>query len=166
MKEGQWEISFAYRYQFSNRHFEGDHEQKQRIHGHNDVRNRQNIWDVSLTRAVSNRTTISVSIPLVFNERSQRNNAVNRRIYTHASGIGDIIITPRYWVCDPAGNPKGNMQLSASASSCRPGSPMPRIRSSTTPGTGSCARSINRSNPATADSDSCSMSSGSTISAK
>ena len=64
----------TYKFQWSDRHFVGSHEDKEREAEHSQVKNRIQVFDMSLTYALSKRWTFSASLPYQILERSQRNN--------------------------------------------------------------------------------------------
>jgi hypothetical protein len=110
--EGHWQTNLGFRYLYSDRHFVGDDEQEQREEEGSQVKNTVYTFDLGLTYGITDRTSISVSLPYQIADRSQLISGLEpERNVTSARGIGDLIITGRRWMIDPACNPSGNFQL-------------------------------------------------------
>jgi hypothetical protein len=114
---GTWTAAVGYRWQKSDRHFTGEHEDVERLQQGTEVINDINLVDISLSYAFSKRVTGTLTIPLQFATRSQllRSNDVNRtplmRYETEASGLGDIRFLVTSWLLDPDHNKKQNISL-------------------------------------------------------
>lgn len=111
LTEDQWQFGLTYKFQWSDRHFTGSHEDKEREDEHSQVKNRIQIFDFSLTYALSKRWTMSASLPYQILERSQLNRDFDDRVHTQARGIGDLVIIWRRWMLDPETNPDQNISL-------------------------------------------------------
>ncbi|GJM08287.1 MAG: hypothetical protein DHS20C11_05630 [Lysobacteraceae bacterium] len=100
---GDWELTVAYRYLYSDRHFRGDHEEVERQREGTDVRNTVNTLDFTLTRWFGERWRISASLPYVDNSRSSlyEHDRVNRYTTT-SSGVGDLRLMAYRDVWEPA----------------------------------------------------------------
>jgi len=106
---GYWLINSNSRYYKSFRHYVGKDEQKERIELHNNVINKVYTQDITLTRVLDNRWSLSFDLPFADNSRSQVNNG--KRFSTHSFGIGDIHLSGYYWLFNPAKATKGNIQV-------------------------------------------------------
>ncbi len=115
MKTGDWQSAVAFRYQYSDRHFTGHREEPDRQEEGSEVKNTYYLFDFAISRAISNRSTITASLPFVIAERSQLSNAnpddPGERNETGAEGIGDFTMTARRWMLKPETHPTGNYQL-------------------------------------------------------
>ncbi|MBI4585724.1 MAG: hypothetical protein HY717_17060 [Planctomycetes bacterium] len=111
----EFQFSFGYRWQYSDRHFTGDHEDKNRRHEHSEVINDINLLDFNLSFALTERFSASVNLPVLIAERSQaiRNPAPTPgflgRNETHAQGIGDFSLLGSFWIFEPAAHPDQNI---------------------------------------------------------
>ena len=101
---GKWQFAAGYRWQKSDRHFRGIHEEPNRQAEGSEVINRIHLVDFTGTYAFTEKTNVTLSIPVVTSDRSQaiRNSSreVVGRFSTQASGIGDISIVARRWLFD------------------------------------------------------------------
>ncbi|HKY33036.1 MAG TPA: hypothetical protein VJV23_10895 [Candidatus Polarisedimenticolia bacterium] len=120
---GTWSTSFSWRYQESDRHFSGHHEEWHRQAEGSEVINQIHIAELGVTRTFTDRFSISLGIPYFLAQRSQAlrdpslpdnqfgNDPVVQRTETHAQGLGDITVIPRWWVFDPPKHPDYNLAL-------------------------------------------------------
>lgn len=110
-----WEASLSWRYQKSDRHFRGSHEEKERQAEHSEVINTMHIVDLTLTRHLGPRWSASLSLPYLMAERSNpirnEDDETIARSISQARGVSDIVIGGRRWMLDPASHPKTNLQL-------------------------------------------------------
>ena len=102
----RWQVSTSWRYQKSDRHFRGTHEEPNRQAEGSEVINHVNLMEIGIRYNVSDRTSISVGIPFLMAERSSPirdadRNVVDRSV-THANGLSDITVTGRRLLWDPA----------------------------------------------------------------
>jgi hypothetical protein len=115
----KWQFNANYRYFKSFRHFKGKDEQKQRLVNHDDVRNFSHSLDLSITRKLNNRWSVSMNMPLLANRRSSLYEhglvngvyVVKERRNTHSYGLGDMRLSAYYWLLNPAKSMNGNIQL-------------------------------------------------------
>jgi len=105
-----WLINSNSRYYKSFRHFVGKQEQFQRTEMHNNVINKVYTQDISLSRVLNNRWSLSLDIPMADNSRSQVQSALGKRFSTHSFGVGDIRFSGYYWLFNPATSKNGNIQ--------------------------------------------------------
>src|SRR4051794_14165592 len=68
--EGQWLFTTNYRYFKSFRHFKGTEEEKERVEQGTEVINYSHALDLTLTRLINARWSITVDLPLLANSRS------------------------------------------------------------------------------------------------
>jgi hypothetical protein len=114
LPKGHWQVDLGFRYQRSDRHFIGIVEQGQRLTEQSEVINWIYLADLSATYALSNRTTVSLSLPFLFADRSQPirvNGVVASRYTTTTRNVGDMTLTARRWMFDPEAHPSQNVSL-------------------------------------------------------
>jgi hypothetical protein len=110
--QDKWQLNVGYRYFHSFRHFVGKVEQKERVKEHTEVINDVGTMDLSVSRNLNNRLSLTVGFPVLANTRSQRARFGDRERYqTHSFGIGDAHISLYRWMLDPTKVHKGNFQL-------------------------------------------------------
>lgn len=102
----RWQVSVSWRYQRSDRHFRGIHEEENRAAEHSEVINHLNLAEIGIRYNFSDRTSLTVGVPYVMAERSSpmrdENRVVVDRSITHANGLSDITVTGRRLLWDPA----------------------------------------------------------------
>lgn len=104
---GEWQVSLSSRNLVSNDHYSGTEEQVQRQRLANFVTNRQNLAELSITRALTSRLSVTVGVPFVSSSwanRDPRSPAPGPRveIEQNGRGIGDVSVSGRYWLLDTA----------------------------------------------------------------
>lgn len=102
---GEWYLSLSLRNLVSNDHYAGGEEQLQRQTLQSYVTNRQNLVDITVSRAMTERLTLTVGIPYVNSSWANRDPrfplpAVRREIEQNGRGLGDISVSGRYWLFD------------------------------------------------------------------
>ncbi|HEX2253994.1 MAG TPA: hypothetical protein VHQ65_12060 [Thermoanaerobaculia bacterium] len=106
-------MSVSWRHQKSDRHFRGSHEEKNRAAEESEVINDLNLAEIGIRYNFSPRTSLTVGIPYLMAERSSPIRDADRvvvdRSITHANGLGDITVTGRRMLWDPATEPRGNV---------------------------------------------------------
>jgi len=105
-EQGDWQVNLSSRNLVSNDHYSGTVEQVQRQELQNYVNNRQNLFDVSVTRVVTRRLSVSLGLPFVNSSWALRDPAYpfpapRQEIPQHGRGIGDITVTSRAWIFNP-----------------------------------------------------------------
>jgi hypothetical protein len=107
-----WQLNTGYRYFKSFRHFRGKEEQKERLVAETEVINWQSTLDISVVRQLNQRWSVSVGLPLIYNDRSSlyEHGRTERHVSTAAS-VGDMRVQANRWMLDPAKSSKGNIQL-------------------------------------------------------
>ena len=110
-----WQISSAYRFQHSDRHFRGTHEEANRQAEHSEVINDVHLFDIGITYAINPRYSVSLSVPIMDMNRSQPLRDANRNIVdrfsTQSGGIGDMVLAGRAWVFQPETHPNQNVSV-------------------------------------------------------
>lgn len=110
LSPGEWQVSGTYQYFKSFRHFRGDIEEHERIENGTQVENLSHSVDFSLTTAISNRFALTLSVPLLYYDRSSLyehyGNSINTnpdqlRFHTSAMGLGDTRVIGSYWLMNP-----------------------------------------------------------------
>ncbi len=110
---GDVHLTASYRTLKSDDHYSGivyqDHRREQVTY----VVNRQRILDLNATWAVTRRFSLSGSVPLVDASWSIPTPVAppGDRAQQDATGIGDIILSGRWWVLDPDHHPSGNAAI-------------------------------------------------------
>jgi hypothetical protein len=114
-KPSSFQASFAYRQFKSNKHFVGGKEQKHRQREGSEVINNSRFMDFGLTYFIDDRWSATLTIPLVFHDRSQVVRDASRNIldryHTQSAGMGDMRIVGNHWMLDPQLSEKGNILL-------------------------------------------------------
>lgn len=111
---GQWQVSLSYRGLESDTHYSGTERQFEREEQENYVINRQMLMDLGITYTVSSRLALSLGIPYVDASWSiplPVRPDPGPRSQQDASGLGDVSLTGRYWLADPAEASEGNVSL-------------------------------------------------------
>jgi hypothetical protein len=114
MKPGEWQLNLSARNLVSNDHYNGTVEQVQRQELQNYVENRQNLFDIGLTRVMTRRLSLSIGVPFVNSSWASRDPAypfpqARREVPQHGRGIGDITVTSRMWLFYPPTHPNWNV---------------------------------------------------------
>jgi hypothetical protein len=115
---GEWQISLSSRNLVSNDHYNGTEEQVQRQVLQNYVTNRQNLFDINITRVLTRRVSLSIGVPFVNSSWASRDPASpppgpRHEIPQHGRGIGDISVTSRAWIFNPGTHPDWNVAAGA-----------------------------------------------------
>jgi hypothetical protein len=112
--KGDWSVTFAWRYQKSDRHYVGDEYQAIRDELGTQVINHVNLADLTIRYQASKRTELSLGMPYFMGTRSQTVRDPTgelQRFQTAARGLSDIMFTSHRWMFDPDLHPGGNLQL-------------------------------------------------------
>jgi hypothetical protein len=108
----KWIFNTNYRYFKSFRHYRGSQEQKDRVEQNTEVINHVHAFDLSLTRVLNERWSLSVGLPIISNGRSSLYEHGNKqRHLTHSFGIGDMRVAVYRWLLNPSKFHNGNIQL-------------------------------------------------------
>lgn len=113
--EQKWQVSISWRYQRSDRHFRGTHEETNRTAEHSEVINTIHLAELGITYNFNPQTSLSVGIPYLLAERSHPIRDENRdtvdRSVLNSTGLSDITIVGRRLLWDPALPRRGNLSL-------------------------------------------------------
>ncbi len=117
-QQGEWLAGANFRYFKSYKHFRGTHQEKERVANGTEVVNHSYFLDVSVTHSFTNRLYGSVTIPVVYHERSSMYehggnppNGLGERHNTYAYGLADIRVGAGYWLLNPVKHTKGNLAV-------------------------------------------------------
>lgn len=118
LQPNSWEATLGYRWLYSDRHFKGREEQKERQALGTDVRNDSHFIDTTIAYGISKRTSVSLTLPFVSSQRSSlyEHGAVDaagnqERHEMSASGLADVRLTTTTWLFDPEAHHSGNIAL-------------------------------------------------------
>jgi hypothetical protein len=111
---GDWQLNLSSRNLISNDHYNGTAEQHERQTRQNYITNRQNLFDVGLTRMLTPRVSVSVGVPFVYSAWAFRNPISplpGPRVEEPqwGRGLGDISATGRAWIFKPSTHPNWNV---------------------------------------------------------
>lgn len=112
LEAGDWLGSVAYRWMRSDRHFRGDREEPDRQENGTEVINDIHSFDLTATYALSQRFSLSFTLPFVDADRSSlyEHDRTNRH-NMHAGGLGDLRLLGTAWLLDPNQHTKQNIAL-------------------------------------------------------
>jgi hypothetical protein len=113
---GTWQAAFGYRWFRSHRHFVGSVEQNgvppaERDRSGNEVINHTHIPDLTLSRGLTNRLSLTADLPILIARRKNPPNATRPLWRTDSHGIGDLNVMGRYWVGNPASPAPQNLSI-------------------------------------------------------
>jgi hypothetical protein len=115
--DSQWEGSFGYRWLHSDRHFTGDHEDRNRIGAGNQVVNDSHYFDIDVAYHITPRYSLNVGVPFSEFDRSQTIDlnttpgaaSTLTRYHNGSGGLGDIRIGGDMWIFDNTSPRKWNV---------------------------------------------------------
>lgn len=116
-KDSGVQVTLAYRYFQSDRHFSGKEEHKNRKQEGSEVINTSRFVDLSIAYNINDRYNLGVTLPFAYHDRSQvvRANDPQRtilqRFHTQSTGIADAQVIATRWMIDPQSASKGNWTL-------------------------------------------------------
>lgn len=113
-RPGEWQINASLRNLVSNDHYNGTVEQTQRQVNENYITNRQNLFDISVTRVLTRRVSVTLGVPFVYSAWAFRDPASplpGPRVESPqwGRGLGDISVTSRAWIFNPSTHPDWNV---------------------------------------------------------
>nr|CAA9250842.1 hypothetical protein AVDCRST_MAG63-1914 [uncultured Armatimonadetes bacterium] len=114
LEPGQWQWGMNFRSLDSRRHFKGKEQQVEREELNTYVINRQNIWDLSASYAVTRRLNLTASVPFINGSWELPipvRPTPGPREGQHSHGMGDITLGGRWWVRDPLHAKGSNVAL-------------------------------------------------------
>jgi hypothetical protein len=106
--DGQYETALTYRSYEAHRHF---YDRNMEQVPANAPRVKRTIIDASITRIFSEQTSLTLSIPYQTGVFDRGPVPPNTGSADHASGLGDVALTLRRWMFDPATHAKYNLRL-------------------------------------------------------
>jgi hypothetical protein len=113
--EQKWQVSITWRYQKSDKHFRGTHEETIRTAEHSEVINTIHLADLGIRYNFNPQTSLSVSVPYLIAERSHPIRDENRvtvdRSVLNSQGLSDVVVTARRLLWDPTVPHRGNLSL-------------------------------------------------------
>lgn len=111
----RWQVSMSWRYQRSDRHFRGSHEEPNRRAEGSEVINTINLAEVGIRYNPNELWSFSLGVPYFSADRSSPIRDANRvvidRSVTEADGLGDITLTARRLFWKPTEHPNSNISL-------------------------------------------------------
>ncbi len=115
LERSAWRGGVTWRYQRSFRHFVGAEEQHEREEEESQVINTIHLADLWFQYGMTDRMSLTVSIPYLMAERSlpirdENRHVIGRSIMT-ARGLSDITVVARRWMKDPIACKDWNVQL-------------------------------------------------------
>ena len=114
----RWVGSVSYRWLYSDRHFTEDSEQPERQELGTEVINDVHSVDVSATYGISDRWSVTFTLPFSYADRSSiyehaatfaEFSDTSRRSTMHAGGLGDVRLVTDYWLFDTHKHMDGNI---------------------------------------------------------
>jgi len=111
--KGELQIDLAFRGLHSDDHYNGTVYQSHRKELGNYVVNNQRILDLSATYSLTRRLALSASVPYVDASWSIPSpvNPPGERREQNASGIGDVVLSGRFWLMNPDKHPSANISV-------------------------------------------------------
>lgn len=113
----KWQLNLNNRYFKSYKHFVGKEEQEHRVDSGTQVINHSYSLDITLTRKLTSRWSLAVTVPVISNVRSSlyehygnSSKNPNARRKTTSFGIGDARVSAYRWLLDSSRSKKGNIQ--------------------------------------------------------
>jgi hypothetical protein len=112
----RFSFTSSWRYSKSDRHYVGRHYQRQRDEEGSQVINRVSTEDFNFKWNINDRWNLGASLPYQRATRSSGlRDPVTRKIVARSDyrsdGIGDMVITARHWILNPATHRTGNLQI-------------------------------------------------------
>jgi hypothetical protein len=111
----RWQVSMNWRYQRSDRHFRGPHEEANRQAEGSEVINTINLAEIGIRYSPNELWSFSLGVPYFSAERSSPIRDANRivvdRSVTEAHALGDITLSARRLLWKPQERPNSNIAL-------------------------------------------------------
>ena len=110
LRPHEWQAGLAMRRVATNRFFVGTAENEAAAPGGQPLRLRLNSADVSISYGLSERTALSLTVPLFYGTGSNFNpDGVRHQVST--SGVGDVNALATLWLAAPSQHSTGNVQV-------------------------------------------------------
>jgi hypothetical protein len=115
-QDQEWELTFAWRYGRSDRHFVGSEEQEERQREGSEVVNSVHLADLALRYKVDSQTSVSVGVPYLMADRegpirNEQRELQGRELRSSTRGIGDITVVGHRLLWDPETHRRSNVSL-------------------------------------------------------
>ena len=110
LRPHQWQLGLAVRRVATNKFFVGSAEKPSAAPFGQPVNLRLNSADLSATYAMTERTSLSLAVPLFYGTAEQTYADLQRHQVSN-KGIGDISATANMWLGSPSRHPNGNVSL-------------------------------------------------------
>ena len=108
LQDGQWETSLTFRFYEADRHFYDSNDEQVPA---NAPRVKRVVYDASVTRMLSARTSATVSVPVQMGAFDRSPIPPHTGSADKAKGLGDIALTLRRWMFDPETHHRYNVRL-------------------------------------------------------
>ena len=108
LQKGRMEFSISYRFYEAERHF---YDSNDEVVPANAPRVERTVLDLSLTRMLSDRSSLTVSVPIQSGVFDRSPIPPYGASADEASGIGDVAVTFRRWMFDPENHRHANLRL-------------------------------------------------------
>ncbi len=108
LHKGQWEASLTFRHYEADRHFYDQNVERVPANAPAVVRT---VLDASLTRMLTDRSSVTASVPVQWGTFDRSPSPPHTGSKDRASGLGDIAVTFRRWMLDPATHSRQNIRL-------------------------------------------------------
>lgn len=112
---GPWQVSLNWRYFVADVHVRGGEVDHRRKAAGTEVANTVHLALVGITYAVDPQTSVAVGVPYLMAERStpyfRTDGTLAGRSLSQARGLGDVTVSVRRLLADPAGKPRANLTL-------------------------------------------------------
>ena len=108
LQKGRMEFSLSYRFYEAEHHF---YDSNDEVVPANAPRVERTVLDLSLTRMLSDRSSLTVSVPIQSGVFDRSPIPPYGASADEASGIGDVAVTFRRWMFDPENHRHANLRL-------------------------------------------------------
>ncbi len=108
--KGEWQVGLAYRRLYADKWFVGTEVDQTKTPFQRQLFLHINTLDLSLTYALSNRATATLTLPFLYGTQS-RYYADLRRHEVQSLGLGDVNLIGNFWLFDPPTHLDGNLNL-------------------------------------------------------
>lgn len=113
--EQNWQVSLSWRYQRSDRHFRGTHEETNREAEHSEVINDIHLAELGVRYNFDKRTSIAISVPYLMATRSHPIRDASREVVDrsvlNSRGLSDVTVVARRMMFEPTAERRGNVTL-------------------------------------------------------
>jgi hypothetical protein len=110
LHKGEWQFGLAYRHLYADQWFVGTQVDETKTPGQQPLYVNINSLDVSLTYGVSDRASVTLTLPFLYGTQS-RFYPDHRRHKVQSIGLGDVNLIANTWLWAPQQRPNGNLNL-------------------------------------------------------